>query len=263
MLAPVQYLLGDRRAFLGQPFQFAGIGGPGAGLAAFLAALVTHLVEKDFAQLLGAADGERPAGQFVDLKFQPADLNFIQRGQPRQFGPVHLDAGHFHLRDHRQQRAIDLFMDGRHLLLPQPAAEALPQPEGNIGILGGIVGRLAQIDFGKAFQPLGDILVGNRRVTKMAGGQIVHAMVPTPGIERVGQQHGVIIGAEHRHAVASQDDQIIFQILTDLQHSRITKQRVQTGNGLGQAQLRRPFGEHAVASAVRYRDVARLAWRNA
>ena len=67
MLAPVQHLLGDRRAFLGQPLQFAGIGGPGAGLAAFLAALVTHLIEKDFAQLLGAADGERSAGQFVDL----------------------------------------------------------------------------------------------------------------------------------------------------------------------------------------------------
>ena len=30
-------------------------------------------------------------------------------------------------------------MDGRHLLLPQPAAKALPQPEGNIGILGGMI----------------------------------------------------------------------------------------------------------------------------
>ena len=261
MLAPVQHLLGDRRALFGQPFQFAGIGGPGTGLAALLARLQAHPVEQYLAQLLGAADGEFGAGQREDLALQPLDLHFIGGRQTDQFGAVHPDAGHLHLRDHRQQRAVHLFMDRGHLLLPQPAAEALPEAEGDIGILGGIVGGRAQRHLGKALQPPGHVLVGDRRVAKMAGGQIVHAMVPAPGIERVTQQHRVVEGAEHGHAVTGQHDQIIFEIVADLEHGRIGEQRVQPVDHHLAVKLVGALGKHAVAAAVGDRDVAGLAGR--
>jgi len=63
-------------------------------------------------------------------------------------------------------------------------------------------------------------------MAEVAGRQIVHAMVPAPGIERVRQQHRVVERRDVRHAVAAQHDQIVFEVLADLEDGRVGEQGI-------------------------------------
>ncbi len=71
--APVEHGAGQLVALRGQRFQHVGIGRPGAGLG-LAAAGDALLVEKDFAELLGRADVEALAGEFVNLVFEARHL---------------------------------------------------------------------------------------------------------------------------------------------------------------------------------------------
>ena len=66
---PVDDGPGQGVALIGEFFEHVGIGLPGAGLC-FLAAGQVHLVEQDFAELLGRADVELAARLFMRLRLE-------------------------------------------------------------------------------------------------------------------------------------------------------------------------------------------------
>ncbi len=100
-LSPVEHPRGDlgtgRILVGGDPFEFGDVGRIDAGLA-LAAALDAHLLEQDVAQLLGAADRERRAGEAVDHRFEPGDLLAEPGGQGGQALAIDLDPAHFHPR---------------------------------------------------------------------------------------------------------------------------------------------------------------------
>src|SRR3546814_194515 len=99
-----------------------------AGLS-LLAAGKTHLAIEYLAKLLGAADGEGPARQRVDLPLKPHDLARIVARQPRQLLPVHLDAGALHLGDDGHQRPVDHLVDEGQALAREAGLQPPPEPQ--------------------------------------------------------------------------------------------------------------------------------------
>ena len=90
-------------------FEHVSAGCIGAGLALF-AAFDAHLVKEDFTQLGRAADVERCARHFVNLRLKPG--HFLGEGvghRLRRRG--HLDAVPLHLGQHGHQRAFQRFID--------------------------------------------------------------------------------------------------------------------------------------------------------
>src|SRR3546814_14746042 len=78
-----------------------------------LSALQAELVEQYFAELLGAADRERLAGEAVDLAFDAQHLVREFARQPRQIVAVDHDAGALHRLDDGRERSVDHFIDAR------------------------------------------------------------------------------------------------------------------------------------------------------
>ena len=109
-LPPIQNALGQFNAFVGKIIQRAGIGAPGAGCG-FLAAGQAHLAEENIAQLLGRADVEGLARQFVDLLFHGLLLAAEFGRKLCQNRAINRDAGIFHFQQHRHQRAFQRFID--------------------------------------------------------------------------------------------------------------------------------------------------------
>ena len=58
----------------------------------------------------------------------------------------------------------------------------------------------------------------------MQRGQFVHAMAMKAAFEYIGDQHGIVDRCNFE-AVAFEDAQIIFQILSDLEHGGIGQER--------------------------------------
>ena len=77
-LPPVDHFLRNRLAIAGQPLEHRDIGRILPRLA-FFAALQAELAEKDFSQLLRAADREALSGKLVDLLFQ--FFHFLGKGR--------------------------------------------------------------------------------------------------------------------------------------------------------------------------------------
>ena len=110
-LAPVQDLLRQGVAFLGQVLEHARAGRPRAGLG-LGAAGQPHLAEQDVAELLRAAGIERLAGELPDLRPRaPRGLLREFAGQARQHLPVDRDAAPLHARQHRHQRPLQRLVD--------------------------------------------------------------------------------------------------------------------------------------------------------
>ena len=123
-LPPVQNLLRQLVALLGQVFQHLRAGRPLAGLG-LGAAGQAHLAEQDVAQLLRAAGIDRRAGELVDLVLEPGLLLRELAGQPRQHLAVDRDAAPLHARQHRHQRPLQRLVDGRDML-GRPSAASAP-----------------------------------------------------------------------------------------------------------------------------------------
>ena len=148
-LAPLQNHPRDRHAVAFEPFQLALIGRPVARLA-LAPALQAQLVEQYLAQLLGTADGEGLAGLGMDGGFHARHFLREFARQAGEIIAVDHDPGALHRLDHRGQRAVDHFVNARPALQRQPQLEQLPQPQRDVGVLGGIFGGARQRDFGKA-----------------------------------------------------------------------------------------------------------------
>src|SRR5690606_38388905 len=80
---------------------------------ALAAALVAHLVEQHLAELLGAADRELDAAAVPHLALDAGDFLAELLRQPGKGLSVDLDAVPLHLRDDRDQRPVDAFVDAR------------------------------------------------------------------------------------------------------------------------------------------------------
>src|SRR5262245_52146437 len=93
-----------------QLLERSSVGAPGAGFGA-AAARQAHLVEQDFAELLGRADIEILAGKLPDLVFEPRDGLGERTGEARERGPLDLDAGALHLGEHRRKWTLQGLID--------------------------------------------------------------------------------------------------------------------------------------------------------
>ena len=261
-LAPFEYLGRNRRAFARKAFEHALVGRILPALA-LLATLVAERDEQHFAQLLGAADGEFGPRNRVDFLLQPSGFagEFLgQSGQPRA---VDLDPVPLHLRHHRDQRAVDALVDLRPAFGREPRFQLLVEPPGDIGILGGICGRLVERHFAKGDRlapGAAQFLEGQAGMAEMAFGQFVHPVTAAdpvelaPGIEIEADDHR-IVDRRYRHAVAREHVEIVFAVVEHLEHGIIRQQRRERLERGSLVDLHRLLGKH-VAAAMTKRDIA-------
>lgn len=235
---------------------------------ALLAPLVTELVEQDLAKLLGAADSEFLSGESVDLALQPRDLAGELLGQLRQPHAVHLDPLALHPRDHRDQRAIDPFVDAAAPLNRKARLEHRMEPPGDVRILGGVLRRpverhLAEQD--RLLAGAAQVLEGDGIVIEVALAQLVHAvaasdtLLAAPGIEVEADYHRVVDGA-HVDPGPRQHVAIILAVVEDLEDRFVLQQRLQRSERLCHRHLLGLLGEHVSAAppdvVMTERDVA-------
>ena len=164
------------------------------------AARQLQAVEQELAQLPRRAQIELVAGQRVDLLLQPGDALGERGGEPRQDRPVDLHAGTLHLGEHRDQGPLQRLVDGRHALGGEAGLQHHPQPQRHVGVLGGVLRRLVERHLAEglvrllgAGRMLQHLLEGDADVPEVPLGERIHAVdAAGPGIERIGQQQGVV-----------------------------------------------------------------------
>ena len=227
-LPPVEDFLRQLVALLRKLFQRACAGRPLPGLG-FGAARQAELAEQDIAELLGAARIDRLAGELLDLGFKASGLLREFAGQPRQHLPVDRDAAPLHMREHAKERPLQRLIHREHMLGREPRLEHLPEPQHDVGLLGGVFGRLVdadgiESDLGLArFDQRVDL---DRRMLEDVFGERRQRVVLPAGIERVRHQHGVVVGrdldAAQRENLPSE-----FQIVADLEHALVREQRLE------------------------------------
>ena len=257
-LPPVDDFLGNLLAVAGQPFEHRNIGRILPRLA-LLATLQPKLAEQDFTQLLGAADRETLSGQFVDLLLQL--LHFLGKGrrQPRQLLAVDQHPGRLHARDHRHQRPVNHLVNPRHPLRNHPQAQDFPEPKRHIGVFRTIFGCLVERHFGEPDRLLagpGQRFEADAFMTQMLFRQFIHAMAVETRVE-VEAHHQRIVKRRDPDIMLRQHPHVIFQILPDLEHRVILKQRLQLRQCILQTDLLRRLAEHVVAGMAE-RNIAGL-----
>ncbi len=219
-LAPLEDLLRQRMPFLGELVEHARAGRPLTGLG-LGAARQPELAEQDVAELLGAARIERLAGKLLDLGLERARALGEFAGEPRQHLPVDRDAAPLHAREHRHQRPFQRLVDGADVLGDDARLEQLPQPQGHVGVLGGVFGRPADIDAVECqpgFSRAGERVGVDGLVIEIALRQLLEAMTRAPGIDHVGHQHDVVVGRDLDPA-QRKDLPIELEVLADLEHA--------------------------------------------
>src|SRR5215475_12941502 len=105
-LAPLEHARRQVVTLRRQLLEHVGAGGVGAGLA-LLAGAQSHLVEQHVAQLLGRADVEGMAGEFVDLLLELGEALGEVARQAIELGAVDLHPRHLHRGNDRNERTID------------------------------------------------------------------------------------------------------------------------------------------------------------
>ena len=151
---------------------------PGAGLG-FLAALQAHLIEKDFADLLGTADIKGLAGDLMRFRFVHSELLFEHGGQAGQLRAVDLNAFIFHLGHNSRHAPIDIFIDARDLRGGQFGLEEFPKAERDVCIFCGVTRGIFQADLIKGllvFSRPRDLFKRHRAIAEMRFGERVHTV---------------------------------------------------------------------------------------
>ena len=255
-LTPFEHQPGAGHALGGKPFEFVDVGRIGPALA-LAPALETEPVVKHLAELLGRADRERAAGRFEHPLLEPRNLGREGLRQGGKMLAVDLDALALHRRDDRDQRPVDEFIDSGRIFRRNPGLEPVPQAERDVGVLGGIFGRLGECDLVESQLVLAgsaDRFEGQAVVGEMLFRKLVHAVAEAPGVE-VEAHHHRIVDRRGRDGFLGEHGQVIFEIVTDLEHRRVLEQRLQTGHDFGLGELFGGFGEH-VDARMADRDVA-------
>ena len=174
------------------------------------------------------------------------------------------------MREHGEERPLQRLVDGEHALGRKPRLEHLPQPQHDVGLLGGVGRCLVDADGVEADPRLAGlderVDVGNR-VGERAFGERFEVVVLPAGIERIRHQHGVVIGGDLR-AAQRQYLPGEFQVVADLEHAAVGKKRPQGverrafGNLLGGDVAAEQAGAAALAApAMTERHVAGLVRR--
>ena len=199
----------------------------------------------------------------MDFGFERADRSGEFAREPRQMLAVDADAVAFHRRDHRDQRAIDAFVDARSGLGREARTQYAVEPPGHVGIFGSVLRGAVERHFAERDRLLAraaDVLESQGGVAKVAPRQLVHAVAAADaffaatGVE-IEADHHRIVNRGHRDAVAGEDRDVVLGVLPDLEHRVAFEQRLQQCERLGLVDLCWPFGEH-VAAAMAERDVA-------
>ena len=152
------------------------------------------------------------------------------------------------------------------MLLRQPRLQHLVQPQGHVGVLGGIGGRLVdrhpvEGDLGlAAARHVGEL---DRLVAQMQLGQFVHAVAMGAALQHVGDQHGVV-DRRDGDAFLGEHHRVVLDVLADLQHARVFQQRLEAREDRLLGELLRPVAvqvqsARATGAGVTDRDVAGLA----
>ncbi len=188
-----------------------------------------HFVEQDFLQLFGRVEVERLACGGVGFLFKLHQLGTEFRALAGEFGAVDLYAVAFHfkqyLRDGQLHFLIHFKLFGVHL-----RAQVRFEAQGEIGVLGGVFGRLLDGDVGKP-----DLLrafaaqrfVGNGFQAQPAFGQLVQA-VSEMALDDVGSEHGIAGNAVQGDVVVGENVLVVFEVLPDFFQGRIFQMRFQT-----------------------------------
>ncbi len=121
-LSPVQDLLRQSVALLGEVVEDARAGQPLAGLG-LAAAGKSQLAEQHVSDLFWAAGIERLARELLDFRLQCAGALRELAGEPRQHLAVDGDAAPFHARQHRDEWPLQGFVHAGHLLGRKPRLE--------------------------------------------------------------------------------------------------------------------------------------------
>ena len=117
----------------------------------------------------------------------------------------------------------------------KPRLEHLPQPQGHVGIFGGIFGRLGDLDAVEGdlgLAGLGDLVEIDGLVIEIALRQIVEAVTGAAGIDHVGHQHGIVVRRD-LDAAQCENLPVEFQVVADLEHARVFEKRLERGQGIG------------------------------
>ena len=252
--AVLQQRLGQR-IVLGQLVEHLLVG---AGRAAgrLLDRRQAELAEQDLADLLGAAEIEWLTGERMRLCFQfgdPAAQFGTLRDQPLA---VDQHAGAFHVEQDLADRQFDVLVhmaQRRHGFDPRP--QHLMQPERDLGVLGGVLGRaverhLVEADLAGALAA--DLDEGDRAPAQVTLRQRIHVMAAMR-LQHVALQQRVVRDAGQPDAVVGKHVTVVLQMLAHLAVMLALQPVAQPGQRGVERQL---IGRAGIA--VCQRDVAGL-----
>ncbi len=114
-----------------------------------------------------------------------------------------------------------------------------PQTQRDIGALSGILGGAVEgdaIEGELRLAAAGDVLEGHRRVAEALFGQRIPVVAAQAAIERIGDQHGVVIGGDI-NAVTGEKHRIELEVVGDLEDRGVFHERLQAGERLFQRDL--------------------------
>ncbi len=159
---------------------------------------------------------------------------------------VHQHAAVLHLEQHRHQRLLDLLVHlQQRLVLLQRAVQHVVQLQRDVGVLGGILGRLLECDLveGDLFRALaGDVLVLDRVHVQVELGAGIHVVSRRARVQHVGLEHGVVAHAVEADAVVQQHVRVVLEVMADLRAVRVLEQRLELRERLLAVELVRCAG---------------------
>ena len=127
-----------------------------------------------------------------------------------------------------QQRPLQSLIHIEHALRRQPRFEHLPQPQRDVGVLGGEFRRLADVDAIESdlvlprFGDLGEI---DGLVIEIAPRHGIEAVTGAAGVDHIRHQHDVVVSGD-LGAAQREDLPREFKIMTDLEHAEIFQERL-------------------------------------
>jgi hypothetical protein len=157
----------------------------------------------------------------VDLPLQPRQVVAKPQAEVGEEAVVDGDALPLHLRQHLDERDLDLAEEAVQLQLFQLRLELAAQPERDVGVLAGVAagGGERHLGEGDLALPLaGHVGIGGGAVVEVLQRQRVEPMLAPAGVQQVAGDHRVEGDAPHRNPAAAQHQQVVLQVLPHLLH---------------------------------------------
>ncbi|CKL18105.1 Uncharacterised protein [Neisseria meningitidis] len=180
-------------------------------------------------KLFGRVEVERLSCGGIGFLFKLHQLGAEFCALAGEFGAVDLHAVAFHFKQYLRDGQLHFLIHFK-LFFVHLCAQVRFEAQGEIGVLGGVFGRLPDGDIGKT-----DLLraftaqrfVGNGFQAQPAFGQFVQA-VSEMALNDVGSEHGVAGDAVQGDAVIGENVLVIFEVLPDFFQGGVFQMRFQT-----------------------------------